>query len=117
MMTGLPLSTEPLALLVKAYKEVAQKEEVEWVLLSSIGTVLKQFNALFSSVVYGHKDLLTFVKAYRSLSPFGKLLKDSSFISYPGHLVGTSRYPRTTCLSGAVAPSGFPVHPSLPWSA
>ncbi|HEY6410625.1 MAG TPA: NYN domain-containing protein [Ktedonobacteraceae bacterium] len=64
MMTALPLSTEPLALLVKAYEEVAQKEVVEWVLLSSIGTVLKQFNALFSPVVYGHKDLLTFVKAY-----------------------------------------------------
>jgi len=64
MTTGLPLSTEPLALLVKAYEEVAQKEEVEWVLLSSLGTVLKQFNALFSPVVYGHKDLLTFVKAY-----------------------------------------------------
>jgi hypothetical protein len=64
MTTALPLSTEPLALLVKAYEEVAQKEEVEWVLLSSIGTVLKQFNALFSPVVYGHKDLLTFVRAY-----------------------------------------------------
>ena len=64
MMTGLPLSTEPLVLLVKAYEEVAQREEVEWVLLSSIGIVLKQFNALFSPVVYGHKDLLTFVKAY-----------------------------------------------------
>jgi len=48
-----------LALLVKAYEEVAQKEEVEWDLLSSLGTVLKQFNALFSPVVYGHKDLLT----------------------------------------------------------
>jgi hypothetical protein len=64
MMSALPLSTEPLALLVKAYEEVAQKEEVEWVLLSSIGTVLKQLNALFSPAVYGHKDLLTFVKAY-----------------------------------------------------
>src|SRR6266699_3732828 len=64
MMTALPLSTEPLALLMKAYEEVAQREEVEWVLLSSIGTVLKQFNALFSPVVYGYKDLLTFVKAY-----------------------------------------------------
>ena len=64
MMTALPLSTEPLALLVKAFEEVAQKEGGEWVLLSSIGTMLKQFNALFSPVVYGHKDLLTFVKAY-----------------------------------------------------
>ena len=64
MMTALPLSTEPLDLLVKAYEEVAQKEGGEWVLLSSIGTMLKQFNALFSPVVYGHKDLLTFVKAY-----------------------------------------------------
>ncbi|TMC18554.1 MAG: NYN domain-containing protein [Chloroflexi bacterium] len=64
MMTALPLSTEPLALLVKAYEEVAQKEEVEWVRLSSLGIVLKQFNALFSPLVYGHKDLLTFVKAY-----------------------------------------------------
>jgi hypothetical protein len=63
-MTALPLSTEPLTLLMKAYEEVAQKEEVEWVLLSSIGTVLKQSNALFSPVLYGHKDLLTFVKAY-----------------------------------------------------
>ena len=64
MITALPLSTEPLALLVKAYEEVVQKEEVEWVLLSSIGTVLKQSNAQFSPVLYGHKDLLTFVKAY-----------------------------------------------------
>jgi NYN domain/OST-HTH/LOTUS domain len=64
MTTALPLSTEPLTLLVKAYEEVARKEQVEWVLLSSKGTVLKQFNALFSQVVYGHKDLLTFVKAY-----------------------------------------------------
>ncbi len=64
MTTALPLSTEPLALLVKAYEEVAQKEQVEWVLLSSIGTVLKQFNTAFSPAVYGHKDLLTFVKAY-----------------------------------------------------
>jgi hypothetical protein len=64
MMTALPLSTQLLALLVKAYEEVAQREEVEWVLLSSLGTVLKQFNALFSPVMYGHKDLLTFVKAY-----------------------------------------------------
>ncbi len=64
MMTALPLSAEPLAMLGKAYEEVVQKEGVEWVLLSSIGAVLKQFNALFSPVVYGHKDLLTFVKAY-----------------------------------------------------
>ena len=64
MITALPLSTEPLALLVKAYEEVAQKEGGELVLLSSIGTMLKQFNALFSPVVYGHKDLLTFDKAY-----------------------------------------------------
>ena len=49
---------------MKAYEEVAQKEGGEWVLLSSIGTMLKQFNALFSPVVHGHKDLLTFVKAY-----------------------------------------------------
>jgi hypothetical protein len=63
-MTEFPFSTEPLALLVKAYEEVAQKEQVEWVLLSSIGTVLKQFNSAFSPAGYGHKDLLTFVKAY-----------------------------------------------------
>jgi uncharacterized protein (TIGR00288 family) len=63
-MTALPLSTEPPALLVKAYEEVARKEEAEWVLLSSLGTVLKQFDSLFSPLVYGHKDLLTFVKAY-----------------------------------------------------
>jgi len=64
MMSGSSLSTEPLTLLKKAYEEVARSQEVEWVLLSSVGTVLKQFNALFSPVVYGHKDLLTFVKAY-----------------------------------------------------
>jgi hypothetical protein len=63
-MTEFPLSTEPLALLMKAYEEVAQREQVEWVLLSRIGTVLKQFNGAFSPVGYGHKDLLTFVKAY-----------------------------------------------------
>jgi hypothetical protein len=63
-MTEFPFSTEPLALLVKAYEEVAQKEQVECVLLSSIGTVLKQFNSAFSPAGYGHKDLLTFVKAY-----------------------------------------------------
>jgi len=57
-------TTDPLTLLVKAYEEVAQSQEVEWVLLSSMGTILKQFNALFSPAVYGHKDLLTFVKAY-----------------------------------------------------
>jgi NYN domain/OST-HTH/LOTUS domain len=64
MTTELPSTTEPLTLLMKAYEEVARKEEVEWVLLSSMGTILKQFNALFSPAVYGHKDLLTFVKAY-----------------------------------------------------
>jgi hypothetical protein len=63
-MTEFPLSTEPLTLLVKAYEEVAQKEQVEWVLLSSIGTVLKQFNSAFSPAGFGHKDLLTFIKAY-----------------------------------------------------
>ena len=57
-------TTDPLTLLVKAYEEVAQSQGVEWVLLSSMGTILKQFNALFSPAVYGHKDLLTFVKAY-----------------------------------------------------
>jgi NYN domain/OST-HTH/LOTUS domain len=64
MMSALPLSTEPLSLLMKAYEEVTRSQEVEWVLLSSIGTVLKQFNALSSPKVFGHKDLLTFVKAY-----------------------------------------------------
>jgi NYN domain/OST-HTH/LOTUS domain len=64
MTTGPLLSTEPLALLTKAYEEVAQKEGAEWILLSSIGTALKQFDAPFSPAVYGHKDLLTFVKAY-----------------------------------------------------
>ena len=64
MMNASSLSTEPLTLLMKAYEEVARSQEVEWVLLSSIGTVLKQFNALFSPKVFGHKDLLTFVKAY-----------------------------------------------------
>ena len=64
MTTEFPFSIEPLALLVKAYAEVAQKEEAEWVLLSSIGTVLKQFTSAFRPAVYGHKDLLTFVKAY-----------------------------------------------------
>jgi hypothetical protein len=62
--TELLSTTDPLTLLVKAYEEVAQSQEVEWVLLSSMGTILKQFNALFSPAVYGHKDLLTFVKAY-----------------------------------------------------
>jgi uncharacterized protein (TIGR00288 family) len=56
--------TESLTLLVKAYEDVAQKEKREWVLLSSIGTVLKLFGAPFSPAVYGHKNLLTFVKAY-----------------------------------------------------
>jgi len=64
MTTGPLLSTEPLALLTKAYEEVAQKEGVEWILLSSIGTALKQVDAPFSPAVYGYKDLLTFVKAY-----------------------------------------------------
>jgi uncharacterized protein (TIGR00288 family) len=64
MTTGPLLFTEPLVLLVKAYEEVAQKEGVEWILLSSIGTALKQFDAPFSPAVYGYKDLLTFVKAY-----------------------------------------------------
>ncbi|MGZ3645327.1 MAG: NYN domain-containing protein [Ktedonobacteraceae bacterium] len=64
MMSASSLFTEPLTLLMKAYEEVAGSQEVEWVLLSSIGTVLKQFNALFSPKVFGHKDLLTFVKAY-----------------------------------------------------
>jgi NYN domain/OST-HTH/LOTUS domain len=64
-MMGAPsLFTEPLTLLMKAYEEVARSQEVEWVLLSSMGTVLKQFNTLFSPKVFGHKDLLTFVKAY-----------------------------------------------------
>lgn len=62
--TGPLLSAEPLALLTKAYEEVAQKEGVEWILLSSLGTALKQFDAPFSPAVYGYKDLLTFVKAY-----------------------------------------------------
>ena len=57
MMSGSSLSTEPLTLLMKAYEEVARSQEVEWVLLSSVGTVLKQFNALFSPVLYGHKVL------------------------------------------------------------
>jgi uncharacterized LabA/DUF88 family protein len=56
--------TEPLTLFVKAYEDVAQKEKREWVLLSSIGTVLKLFGTPFSPAVYGHKNLLTFVKAY-----------------------------------------------------
>ena len=64
MMSASSLFTEPLTLLMKAYEEVARSQEVEWVLLSSIGTVLKQFNAHFSPKVFGHKDLLTFVKAY-----------------------------------------------------
>jgi len=64
MPTGPLLSTEPLALLSKAYEEVAQKEGVEWILLSGLGTALKQVDAPFSPAVYGHKDLLTFVKAY-----------------------------------------------------
>ena len=64
MMSASSLFTEPLTLLMKAYEEVARSQEVEWVLLSSIGTVLKQLNALFSPKVFGHKDLLTFVKAY-----------------------------------------------------
>jgi NYN domain/OST-HTH/LOTUS domain len=64
MTTGPLLSTEPLALLTKAYEEVAQKEGGAWILLSSIGTALKQFDAPFSPAVYGYKDLLTFVKAY-----------------------------------------------------
>ncbi len=60
-----PLSSrEPLTLFAKAYEEVAQKEQREWILLSSIGTMLKQSNAPFSPAVYGHKNLLTFVKAY-----------------------------------------------------
>jgi hypothetical protein len=53
-----------LTLFVKAYEDVAQKEEREWILLSSIGTVLKLFAAPFCPEVYGHKNLLTFVKAY-----------------------------------------------------
>ena len=49
---------------MKAYEDVAQKEEREWVLLSRIGTVLKQFDAPFSPAMYGYKNLQTFVKAY-----------------------------------------------------
>ena len=65
--TTLPLPTEPLTLLVQAYEEALQKEDkgdTEWVLLSSIGTVLKQSNAAFNPAVYGHKDLSSFVKAH-----------------------------------------------------
>jgi uncharacterized protein (TIGR00288 family) len=58
------LPSGPLTLLVNAYDEVAKKEAIEWVLLSSIGTILKQRDVPFSPAVYGHKDLLTFVKAY-----------------------------------------------------
>jgi OST-HTH/LOTUS domain len=64
MTTGPLLSSEPLALLTRAYEEEAQKEGVEWILLSSLGTALKQVDAPFSPAVYGYKDLLTFVKAY-----------------------------------------------------
>ncbi len=63
--TALP--EEPLTLLVQAYEEAAQKEgkqENEWVLLSSIGTVLKQRYASFDPAWYGCKDLSQFVKAY-----------------------------------------------------
>jgi uncharacterized protein (TIGR00288 family) len=60
----IPLPVEPLALLMDAYENVAQREEGEWVRLSDIGTWLKQTNALFRPSTYGHKDLLTFVKAY-----------------------------------------------------
>jgi uncharacterized protein (TIGR00288 family) len=61
--TGL-VKTEPLTLFMQAYEEVAQKEEREWVLLSSIGAILTLFHAPFSPAVYGHKNLLTFVKAH-----------------------------------------------------
>jgi len=52
---------------VKAYEEVAQKEGVEWILLSSIGTALKQFDAPFSPAVYGYKDLPTLVQSCTDL--------------------------------------------------
>jgi hypothetical protein len=64
MATGPLLSHGPLALLTKAYEAVVQKKGVEWILLSSLGTALKQCDAPFSPAVYGYKDLLTFVKAY-----------------------------------------------------
>lgn len=65
--TTIPLPTEPLTLLTQAYEEALQKEDkedTEWVLLSSIGTVLKEHHASFSPKVYGHKDLSTLVKAH-----------------------------------------------------
>lgn len=65
--TTLPLPSEPLTLLKQAYEEALQKEgkkDTEWILLSSIGTVLKQSNTPFNPAVYGHKDLSSFVKAY-----------------------------------------------------
>ena len=61
------LPTEPLTLLVQAYEEAIEKEDkgdTEWVLLSSIGIVLKQSNTSFNPAVYGHKDLFSFVKAH-----------------------------------------------------
>jgi len=62
--TELPLPTEPLTLLMNAYEEIAQKEGSEWVLLSSIGTFLKQRTVQFNPIVYGYKDLFTFIKAH-----------------------------------------------------
>jgi len=59
-----PLSTEPLTLLIEAYEEAVQRDGPEWVLLSTMGTVLKERYSAFSAKMYGYKDLTTFVKAY-----------------------------------------------------
>ena len=60
--TSIP--ADPLALLIKAYEEVVQKEKKEWVRLSDIGIALKEDDAQFRPAVYGHKDLQALVSAY-----------------------------------------------------
>jgi len=62
--TETSIPADPLALLRKAYEEVAQKQEKEWVRLSDIGIALKEDSAQFRPAVYGHKDLQALVKAY-----------------------------------------------------
>src|SRR5260221_102242 len=62
-----PLSSLELSvLLTNAYHVATQKDETEWVLLSTLGSTLRQLNPHFQAI-YGKQKLSTLIKQYPTL--------------------------------------------------
>jgi len=55
-------SSELITLLTKAYKKSSEGKESEWVLISRLGLILRQFEPHFDPNNYGQKDLSSLVR-------------------------------------------------------